>query len=891
MAEAAAALLRTPNLEQQRVIDDFTHNIILFASAGTGKTFTIAQKIAAAVRGGVCRPADILCLTFTVKACNEMAEDVAVYTQGLDSDGAGAHCYTIHGFCYYLIKSEAKAAGDKYAEPSICDEVDSEQILQEIILPQALGRQPADNQPLTRVKLFYLVGAVKRYRVLYNMPRQPGVWRAVYELLRENEPQLFENLFSFSHKGSHATDYRLMKEMDTHIDTLVEAYNSYLLREDRLDYNDLIIQAWEYLQQEDVRRRWQARFRLVFIDEMQDISTLEYEVIKCLLNDNQVVMCGDYFQSIYGWRGAEPDLVLADYVQRYRAKRYTLTRNYRSTQLLANACFGYLKNAYGARIRSFYPDEMQAARADGGARIDYYTLPDAKAEAEKIFSLLRAAAPEERAAACVMARSNRYIRMLWEQMNVCNALLPEPERLRFFTVGEDLNLFKRTEIKDILAYLRLVADPYDAVAFEWVIRKYLPAVTPYVLRKLRQAGASGVAVSAFLQQASYTDGDPYAPLLALADGRPTVVFDTETTGLDLAKDEIIQVAAARIDADGNVLAQQTQFIQPSRPVSAAAERVHGYSDSFLRAHGVAPAQALARFREFCAGAVLVGHNSAAFDLALIERQLAENNLPPLQIRAHFDTMQIAKLFYPELEHYRLETLCGKMGVVNERAHDAFADVAATARVLAFLLREKLLPSAEKRRQIVRSLTPRFTAFYAFYQELRNILARGTLDELAAFAAAHGGVRGRYAADAEKSASIDDLLEIAAVKAKAASQYAALHELLLGASLSGSELDLLLRETRKIPIITVHQAKGCEFRTVFLAGVDEMNFPSFAARQTAGGEADERRLFYVALSRAKEKLILTRHRYAISLRGNSYEQAESPYLADIPEDAVIRYESC
>ena len=144
------------------------------------------------------------------------------------------------------------------------------------------------------------------------------------------------------------------------------------------------------------------------------------------------------------------------------------------------------------------------------------------------FDLLRRMPAKEREGVCILARSNRYIRLLYDCFRQRNAALPAGERLRFFTAGEDVNLFKRSEIKDILAYLRLVANPYDGVSLEWAVRRYLPAVTPYVRRKLREAGACGLSICSFLQQASYAQGDPYAPLLAAAEAGGTYIFFGDT---------------------------------------------------------------------------------------------------------------------------------------------------------------------------------------------------------------------------------------------------------------------------------------------------------------------------------------------------------------------------
>ena len=107
----------------------------------------------------------------------------------------------------------------------------------------------------------------------------------------------------------------------------------------------------------------------------------------------------------------------------------------------------------------------------------------------------------------------------------------------------------------------------------------------------------------------------------------------------------------------------------------------------------------------------------------------------------------------------------------------------------------------------------------------------------------------------------------------------LQEFITNASLSGSQMDSLLRKLNQIPIITVHQSKGCEFDTVILAGCDNFNFPSFAAVQN-GQESEEKRVFYVAISRAKKKLLLTNY-----TSPGKHPRLSSDYLSLIPREYV------
>ena len=107
----------------------------------------------------------------------------------------------------------------------------------------------------------------------------------------------------------------------------------------------------------------------------------------------------------------------------------------------------------------------------------------------------------------------------------------------------------------------------------------------------------------------------------------------------------------------------------------------------------------------------------------------------------------------------------------------------------------------------------------------------------------------------------------------------LKDFLKDAALSSSQMDVLIQKLHRIPIITVHQAKGCEFDTVILVGADDNNFPSYAAKQS-GGEEEEKKVFYVAITRAKQKLVLTR-----ALRNGRHELNETPYFWMIPGEYI------
>ena len=189
---------RRPNEEQLRVIENLDENIILFASAGTGKTFTVAKRAAQIIRLGRAKPSEILCMTFTVKACEEMREDISRYA----GQSAGeVEIRTIHGFCYQMLREENRRKSDKYSEAIVCDEVDAEDLLQSILSSQfalwesgkpALSKveQEAD-LPETQFEIFNKKGALRNFvSALKHIREEENIYS-------ENETEDYQNAFRF----------------------------------------------------------------------------------------------------------------------------------------------------------------------------------------------------------------------------------------------------------------------------------------------------------------------------------------------------------------------------------------------------------------------------------------------------------------------------------------------------------------------------------------------------------------------------------------------------------------------------------------------------------------------------------------------------------------------
>lgn len=885
---------RQPNEEQRRVIEDLDNNIILFASAGTGKTFTVAKRVSQIIQTQRAKPNEILCLTFTVKACDEMREDVARY---MGQSAEEVEIRTIHGFCYQLMREESRRKGARYLDAVVCDEVDAEELLKSILSSQyalwECGDAQFDESDLPDVqfdiftkngKLRNFVSALKHVREEQNFytENEAEDYQRAFDFYAKHHVEAYLQTMSISTKGhTQVCDEAFERAMQKHAGKLIFAYCDHLRQSNQVDYDDLILFACQALKNPDIRTRWAARYAYIIVDEMQDTSLLEYTVLKQIFSKNRVMMCGDFFQSIYGWRGANPEYVLDDFIRHYQAKIYMFSQNYRSTQLLTKATFGYLQATYPDLLGRYCPKDIVVNSGVEGDKILCVGFDNRREEAGQIYRYLRKNVEQGVASLCVIARSNFYVSMLSRVFEECNQAYPEEARLRFFTTEEDQQFYRNPIVKDVIAVIKLLLNSTDRISMERITEKYVRLVGMKTIEYLRLQNRVGASIVSFLDKQTYTHQDPYHVLIEAFNQGNIIVYDTETTGLDLDKDEMVQLAAIRIDSAGNVVQTFERMIIPTVPIGEGAYATHGFDLDDIRAHGgVTAKEALSEFSSFVKGCVLVGHNSFRFDAPLIKRQLKDNGLPPLDVQAEYDTLTVAKQFHAELPDFRLSTLCQKYHVVNEAAHNAYGDIVATGKVLTRLLTEDIISTAMERQNVCAKHKDKFERLYRFLTDLQTRIDSETPYEIVKSIVETMRMEQHCKTDTNRRALQELLVYFHSCTAENTEAF--LRQFIEKADLSGGRGDLLIAKENRIPLLTVHHAKGCEFDTVIVAGADERNFPNFYAR--GDKEDGEEKVFYVAITRAKKKLVLTRAAY------NGRERLKpSPYVEKIPQECVWKNE--
>ena len=385
------------------------------------------------------------------------------------------------------------------------------------------------------------------------------------------------------------------------------------------------------------------------------------------------------------------------------------------------------------------------------------------------------------------------------------------------------------------------------------------------------------------------EAEPYAKLVSGLEQQEVVVYDVESTGTDTAQDRIIQIAAIRIDENGQVLETFERFINPGVPVGQSKE-VHGFSDAYLQEHGEEPTIVLQAFKEFSKNAIIVGHN-VNYDVSIFTNELARHNLGNPEFKAIYDTLDIYRRFYPNLPNHKLGFLASTFPINHVPTHNAMDDILATAQLLIYAVKENIVPTTTGRMVAINKYKAAFTNIASQMATLRRKAYTEMPTKLLAYIMNQMGVLEYYKSHGE-AAKVEHIRDLYRIMEKLDAAYegpaglARLNQILQLAALTAGEPAQQVRNEDRIPIITIHQAKGSEFDYVFLAGLNEGTFPSpFALAE--GREDEEKRLFYVVITRPKQELTITFEQ--TNMRGRAVQPSSLlNYMPRDPELVERRY---
>ena len=860
------------NDAQRMVAEDGTHHILLTAPAGTGKTGTLARRIARLVEKGMAAPEEILCLTFTNKACREMEHRIQEY---MGEKGQGVSVKTIHGFCYELIQAEADNPENRYVNLSVWDEEDCRELMDDIL--EKWNTRPGNERQMIRNSRYFFYDVDKAKRWLLERNRYTGEAADYLAAMNAISPNPF-----------NVDKNRARAEMAAGYDRQLHSLGG-------MDFNDILIGALHLLSDDECSRRWSSRFRYLHVDEMQDMSMLEYGIVLRLASQARVLLAGDYFQTIYEWRGSDPIQLIQRFTREFHPEVYTFTENYRATPLLLKAAEGYLRNAFGKDI----PDERSSVSSvregQGEPIVIHPAFETLDGEARWIIQCIeflvhkqKKLQEAEQGKICILCRNNAYNERLEEAFTrQLNQLKADGsgrwDFIRFLRIGEE-KLYRKREVKDVLAALHLAVNPFDNNSARRLCLNWGRGIGEATVKKILSPDYRklGIGLSDFLRPDVLRYADTYGTLLqALDEGRLTV-FDVESTGTSTSTDEIVQLAAVTLNRDGQVTARFNRLVKPSGPVGES-EKIHHISDERLKAEGEPPEKIFADFLAFTRNHILAGHN-VSYDIHILMSQMRRLGMDPVETPAWVDTLEIFRRYYPELKNHKLEYLGEVFKVHHKSSHNAYDDILATAEILMYAVNHHLRPERDARRACISPYVSLFMPMARIVQDISRmswkqnpdalivqVISQFNMDE---YFTQHGKTRERQ--------HLEELKRCA----EAYPDYGrppqdVLQEYLAMTALDAGDEILWQSGQAGIPIATVHQAKGMEFDFVFMAGMADENFPSSGALK-AGMLMEEKRLFYVAITRARKRLFLS-----WNIQSSRFGDGRaSRFIADIPEDTVI-----
>ncbi|MGL5440120.1 MAG: 3'-5' exonuclease [Filifactoraceae bacterium] len=826
------------NSEQTFVVDCLDKNILLVAPAGTGKTNTLGVRIENIIEKGKAEPSEIICLTFTNKAAKEMEERVE---KALGIEGKGVVVRTIHSFCLDIIKEQIDYCNNLSSGFSILDEDDVKELLLDIFAE----KYKKNLSPMYLAKIAMVLEMMSKCDVYSENNYSKA------HMLFDNEDYKIRNEICLDDKYNYYHNFYLF--LRDNLPELANYYEEYKARENVVDFTDLIIYVYRLLLNKDILNYYRKRFKFIHIDEMQDVSYFEYSLIEQLFCGNKILMCGDPCQAIYEWRGSRPKEILKLYEDKYTPIAINFSKNYRSTKVILEAANGFLRSALNKENLTEEFNDSQGI-LDWGDKIVISNHGDSFREARWIMEEIKRLDLQSTSRVAILCRGNVQNNRISQEVGklMMADRYYQNKKVNFF-LAEEFKLFRRKEIKLAINFLRLYRNSRDEKALKRILKTVDYRVGAKVLDKLMsdEVRALGIGITDLIHKDSMVMGDYYGFLEEGFKNESIVIFDVESTGIDVFFDDIIQVAAIKMDRKGNEIDRFERFLVPRKSVGASVE-VHGFSDSFLATKGEAPEVVLKDFLKFTKGTVIVGHN-VFFDLSIMRVNLSRLGLENLDIKFYYDTLEIARRFL-DLKSYRLGDLVKFLNLKNIPDHNAMNDILATGELLVHLMDNYIDIRKAERKAIYMEYYPNFRYIAYTYSILVDSGLRGKslLEKIYDV----GNFREIFKKDDTRLKNLESFIQIVDnLDDRNYDANSAIGKILEYTTLSNSQMDIMAVKEEKIPIITVHQAKGLEYDYIFLASVNENVFPSYRSVKD-NKLLEEMKLFYVAMTRAKKKLYIS-----------------------------------
>ena len=425
------------NNMQQKIVDHTDGAVMVLAGAGSGKTKVLTYRIANILNRGLAYPSQVLAITFTNKAAGEMRERLSSLCQNAGYIWA----QTFHSFCARVLRSEIDHLEGYNRNFSIYDESDKKLVLKKVL---------KNNNAREDEFLSNLMHDISSYK--------------------NQNMSLEEFALINSYKPNYQTNIKYMRE-----------YELTMKQNNALDFDDLLIKTLELFKTcVEVREKYQHNFRYILIDEFQDTNNVQYDLVKILADYHKNIFAvGDEDQSIYSWRGASVGNIQKFLKDFANSTLYKLEQNYRSTKNIIECANKVIKHNHNRIDKTLFTENSQ------GVKVEYVSKYTDKEEAEyvveQIYNLTHSAGYKFNDVAILM-RLNALTRSFEDKLLSYD--IP-------YRVFGGLKFYERAEIKNLLAYLKLIVNPQDNESFMRIIN--------FPKRSIGEAGINKLAQQSYGQ--------------------------------------------------------------------------------------------------------------------------------------------------------------------------------------------------------------------------------------------------------------------------------------------------------------------------------------------------------------------------------------------------------
>lgn len=885
----------TPSLDKYQipVVEASQGYHLVLASPGCGKTHILAERIRYARERGV-KYEDMLCLTFTNRAAREMTNRIQKVVGG---DFSELMVGNVHRFCSKFLFEQGRIPADSAI-------IDDEEAVS-IIADYRNEDEEGVTRDFNRYKGYQTIIFFQHF--IYQLEHQhPWKYYLHPESFTDDDREAVKHIcasqkIEYDEQAvvniyHHAQEYMdeanapgLDGKTADRIRVLLwkmyyaGCYARYKEENHLFDFEDLLLYTYDIYRSDSSCKR----YPWIQVDEVQDLNGMQLAIIDLLTaEDNPMVMyLGDEQQAIFSFMGAKVE-TLTLLKMRCKGNIHHLQRNHRSPKYLLDVFNDYAEKQLKIDRELLPLSDNDTKATSGDLRIIHSSTIEAEhkditTEALSLYEQNK----EERTAVIVSANSDA---------DRISEAMTEAGLTHFKVSGRDL--FDTPDVKLLLAHLSVLSNEHNSIAWTRIMKGVRAFPSHALARrfnwKLKQLALSP---SDFLL---YPESCYTAEFLCAYNEEEIVVFDTETTGLNVFQDDIIEIAAIRIKG-GKVVGEPLDlYIETDKPILPMLGDKENpmyaiYHEKMSTGELLSPSDALQRFLAYVGTSPILGHN-ANYDYNILDNNLqryCKDTMHAHDIRC-FDSLKLIRLLAPSLHSYKLESLLETFHLAGVNSHQAIDDVKATVslvRLCAEKAREKQAQQAAFiRHPKVKPFANVLRSNYGErYREAVNRLYKLSTDHEPALVSELSTAYNAFRSDGliNDIPRLDYILRylwidmltdetVANALAPQLSQYVMDINTLKEADFCNSKSIL-----ERIYVTTVHKAKGLEFDNVIIFDAADGRYPN-AYNKTKQQDEEDARKFYVAMSRAKRRLFIAYALQMVDRHGRVFNRELTPLMDSI-----------